>query len=65
MDGRRGGGKRWRFCWRKDRVGAEAESGADFWPRMYELVASTTAKVSTTTTAYVWYGFYWESKAFR
>lgn len=40
-------------------------SVANFCPWMYELVASTTAKVSTTTIAHVWYGFYWESKAFR
>lgn len=33
--------------------------------RMYEPVASTTAKVSTITGAYVWYGLYWESKAFQ
>jgi len=32
---------------------------------MYEPVASTTAKVSTITGAYVWYGLYWESKAFQ
>jgi len=36
-----------------------------FCGRVYEPVASTTAKVSTTTGAYVWYGLYWESKGFQ
>lgn len=50
---------------RLDRSERMLERSRNFCPWMYELVASTTAKVSTTTIAYVWYGFYWESKAFR